>query len=342
MSWKEYEIDDEDVAEWLPWDGLILDNVMRNKDDSFLSIIQYDPYLANENIQKQQFLNGWNFWSEKQHRQGEDKCFLIVSWNPDYDRKMSLAKNTLNGKSVPSEKAALYFLQVVKKLQQDMSAVTKTKLLEYQDFLDVLSFSLCLGEQNVEMPEASLFFDVLLTQDLHVDFLENGISINEKKMMVLSLPSIPEMPIMGILYKAFEKLSYRYTQRLLMFGSEEAKKDLEAYTASWCNGRKSLKKDILSNILSELNGYYHASFVFLVDPDEYDNIKKYCQEVLNTLEIPYIFERYNLKDVWWGSLPGLFRANISAPITGFKHMDDLLIRGMEEKEVPLHVSSGSI
>lgn len=78
MSWKEYEIDDEDVAEWLPWDGLILDNVMRNKDDSFLSIIQYDPYLANENIQKQQFLNGWNFWSEKQHRQGEDKCFLIV------------------------------------------------------------------------------------------------------------------------------------------------------------------------------------------------------------------------------------------------------------------------
>lgn len=38
----------------------------------------------------------------------------------------------------------------------------------------------------------------------------------------------------------------------------------------------------------------------------------------------YIVEDYNAKDLWWGSLPGLFRAATTPPICGFQALEELL------------------
>jgi len=175
-----------------------------------------------------------------------------------------------------------------------------------------------------------------------VNFLENDLYVDDKKLLAITLPSVASMSIMNILYKAFDKTPYRHVQRLLIFNKKAALEDLEKYAAKWCSGRKSLRKIMLEDILGNLNGYYSSTFLFLIGEKEYERYRIYCQEVLNTLEIPYLFEQYNLKDVWWGSLPGIFRANINAPIAGFSHLDDLLIRYQEEKEAILDVSAGPV
>ena len=41
MSWKEYQLDNKSIADWLPWGALTHESVMRNKDDSVLGVIRY-------------------------------------------------------------------------------------------------------------------------------------------------------------------------------------------------------------------------------------------------------------------------------------------------------------
>lgn len=343
MSLKEYDIDDTAIAEWLPWGGLVHPNVMKNKDGSFFGIIEYKPYLSQENrkIKDRKYQNGWIIWSEKQHWQGTDHYFLTISWNPFYDRLLK-AENTLHSYPVYEKNAAAYFAKEMESFAEDISVVTTCQLLAYQEILDFLSFTLSLGENSVIMPQVPLYLDVLLSKDLNAKFLENGISINGKQMLVLTLPAIPEMPIMGILYKAFESIPYRYVQRLLLFDKNKAQEDLEKYVSKWCSGRKSLRKMMVADILSNLNGYYSASLIFLLPDEIYNEMRDYCKAVLDTLECPYFLENYNLKDVWWGSLPSVFRANITAPICGFMYLDELLVQYQNVKEAKSYVSTESI
>jgi len=56
----------------------------------------------------------------------------------------------------------------------------------------------------------------------------------------------------------------------------------------------------------------------------------YLEKLLGTLGIPYIVEDYNAKDLWWGSLPGLFRAGLVPPLCGFSSLEELL--AMEKSE----------
>lgn len=327
MTWKEYEIDDNDIAEWISWGGIVKDSVMENKDHSFLSVIRYEPYMKAQcsYMKNFAFKKGWSIWTEKQNRNGMSQQFLVVSWNPNYD-KSDNAANTLSGQVVNVKDVSMFFEREIASIQKEMATITSCEVIKEQEFLDFLTFTLSLGEHSVVMPDITLYLDVLLTQDIDFSFLENGISINRKNIMILTLPSIAEMSIMDILYKAFSRFSYRYVQRMLLFDKKGAKEDLEKYISKWCGGRKSLKDIITDNLLSNLNGYYNASFIFLIEPDIQAEMMAYCQMTLNELEIPYLFEEYNLKDVWWGCLPGMFRANIVAPVVGFSHLEDLLVQ----------------
>jgi len=140
MSLKEYDIDDSAIDEWLPWGGLIRPGVMKNKDDSFLGVIEYTPYIASKykKIKDRNYQNGWSFWSEKQHRQGSDHYFLTVSWNPFYtgDRK---AENTLTA-PVREKNAADYFVKEMETFVQEISEVTACQSGNFRFFVLYLVF----------------------------------------------------------------------------------------------------------------------------------------------------------------------------------------------------------
>jgi len=338
VSLQEYTINDQDVDEWLPWGGLVRESVVKNKDDSFFGVIAYVPYPKKDDkkIKYREYRKGWVIWTEKQHREGEDRCYLIVCWNPFY-RMTHIAENALGAASVSESEAALYFEKELSSIAKDLSKVTTCKVLAYQDVIDFLAFSLSLGDEKITMPEVPLYLDVLLSQDLQVEFLENGLAINHKQLLVFTPLSIPSMSIMNILYQAFEKVPYRYVQRLLLFDQKSAEADLNKYMDKWCSGRKYVKNALKADLLSNLNGYYSNNFFFLLDEENYQKVDHYCRNIMETLGLSYVVESYNLKDVWWGSLAGIFRANINPLVTGFDCLDDLLVHPTEENTTSIEI-----
>lgn len=329
MALQEYEIDDKNVSEWLPWGALIRDGVMLNKDDSLCAFIAYAPYEHEDvpsplNIQRD-FVNGWSIWSEWQHTTEFDRRVLSICWNPIGGMLSSDIQNTLeNDDTVKRENAADYFYDVVKGIAADLQEKTDVQILTYQDIFEFLSFALSFEEQHVEMPSVPLYMDCLLSQDLNFDFRENDIILNNKQFVLLSLPATFEPNILQSLFHAFETVPFRYVERLLIFGQEDAQDNFRKYIHSWADGRKTVKRVLQQHVLNELSGYYAKTFVFLLDDDLSVRIKKFIKQCANRLMIPYIIESFNLKDCWWGTLPCLFRANLNPPIIGFNSLESFL------------------
>ena len=94
-------------------------------------------------------------------------------------------------------------------------------------------------------------------------------------------------------------------------------------------------KKIEEEILQEVTGYYWNGFIFHLNATEYEKFLEKAEKHLREKEILYWIEKYNLKDVWWGSLAGMYLANITPPLVGFNSLEDLILHkkssAVEEK-----------
>ena len=321
---NDFRIDNTAVHEWLPWGGIVCPFVMRQKDGSFFSVIRYDEYDKSKMppILNRDFKRGWSLWSETQYdTKSGFTHYLAVAWNPFIPKYGEFVTNTLRDK-VSKDKILDIFAVEMERLIEDICAVTKAELLTYQDFMDFLSFTMSFGEDYVDMPEVPLYMDVLLSQNLKINFGRNEVVINDKKILIVSLPGRPNVKEMFA--AALVNVPWRYSQRMLLFDEESAKKDLEKYTAKWSEGRKVNKRYVLRDIIGNINGYYSGNLLFLPSDKDYEPLKEYVENICIEEKVPYIVEEYNTKDIWWGSLPGIFRANVIPPLVGIESLDDIL------------------
>lgn len=69
MSLKEYDIKNNEISEWIPYLGLMTPRIIQNKDDSLISIIEYDDssLMNKDNLNKflKQLPLGISFYFEK-------------------------------------------------------------------------------------------------------------------------------------------------------------------------------------------------------------------------------------------------------------------------------------
>jgi len=328
LTWKEYDLQNRTIADWLPWGGIVDPCIVRNKDDSFFGIIEYQPYPeAARDIVLPEFRNGWSIWNEHQHgftsAGASDRYFLVLCWNPFLDGQKRIM-NPLREKKIPEADDKKEFRRVLDLVAREVQMVTSCHLLGYQEIIDFLTFTLSMGEEHVEMPETPLYLDALLSQDLDIDFTGNNIYLNDKEILVFSLPAMVDSSQQKIIDDSFQKVPYRHVQRLLLMSEKSAKKTLKSFLARWCEGRGAIRKLITDGLMGELNGYYSDSYSLLVPKERDTDIHHYTQNILDILRTSYIMEQYNLKDVWWGSLPGIFRANITPPQMGFSGLGEIL------------------
>ena len=329
MSWKEYDLENRSIADWLPWGGIVDPCIVRNKDDSFFGIIEYQPYPeTKKDIVLPEFRNGWSIWNEHQHIPTavgfEERYFLVLCWNPFLDRQKRIM-NPLGPKKIPEDDDKREFRRVLDLVAKAVQKVTTCNLLGYQEIIDFLTFTLSMGEEHVDMPETPLYLDALLSQDLDIDFTTgNSIYLNNKEILVFSLPAMVDSSQQKIIDDSFQKVPYRHVQRLLLMSEKSAEKTLKECIARWCEGRKSIRKLITEGLLGKLNGYYSDNYFLLVPKERDEDIDRYTRNILDILHVSYTMEQYNLKDMWWGSLPGIFRANITPPQMGFSGLGEIL------------------
>ena len=326
MSYKEYTVDDLAVDEWLSWGGITRPAILEQKDHSLFSVLTYLPWkkdFLTKEVEFPEFRRGWGFWSERQHTPTEEKNYLALFWNPFIIKNKSYIANTLNDEKVARENYRAYFEYEMGDFTNKIQQITTAKQIEYQELINFLTFSLSVGDCYFEMPETPLALDVYLSQDITFKFAANDIFINDKRVLILTLPSLPNPEK---LFELFADKPYRYVRRLLTFDSEETEAEMDKYLGSWCPGRKTTLKEIQKGIVDKLNGYYHNGFIFHLPQNEYDDFRKYITDILTDMELPFIIEKYNLKDIWWGSLPGMYLSNITPPLLGFSSVTDLLIK----------------
>ncbi|TYZ20188.1 hypothetical protein [Selenomonas ruminis] len=333
MSWKEYDLSNNTVADWLPWGGLTLPHVVQEKDGSYFGVIRYKalPEESAAGIELPHFKEGWSLWLERQHVPlGEDGLYIVLCWNP-FISKMGYAVNRLNKDMlVKAEDAGIYFATVLDDFAENLGKVTEASVLEYQDVIDFMSFAIAYNEQKIIMPEVPLYLDALLSQDLDLNLSGNSIELGGKETVAVSLAAPLPLKQEETLLHAVDRLPFRFVQRLLIMGPEKAEKKLMSYMSKWCGGRKSVKKLIKAPLLGELTGLYANTLFLLTDKGQGKEMERYIREVLNRLEALYIVEDYNRKDVWWGSLPGLFRANLTPPQMSFSGLNELMTHYRKE------------
>lgn len=336
MSLKEYNVDMSHIDEWLPWGGLTLPHVMQNKDGSFVAVIRYQEYpIESAKIHLPEFCRGWTIWIERQHGKKPEQenysyqDYLVVSWNP-FILSTKKVKNTL-GPTITESDCLDYFGKEIRSLASVIAAVTSAHVLEYQEVLDFLSFSLDFDRHPVKMPEIPLYLDALLSQDINFKFEPNGIKLDDEHVIVISIMGEPQLKSV---FHAFSSIPYRHIRRVCCMNEKQARKDIKKYTAIWCAGRKYVKKGIFEDIMvGDIKGYFSEYFIFNMNEKNYDHFMEFATDFLNRKKILYRIEQYNLKDIWWGSLAGIFRADVEPPVTFFPAIGDLLLHPDERKIV---------
>ena len=156
MSWKEFDLSNNTVADWLPWGGLTLPHVVQEKDGSYFGVIRYKalPEDCVEKIEIPSFKEGWSLWLERQHVPlQEDGLYIVLCWNP-FINKAGYAVNRLNKEViVKAEDAGIYFATVLDDFAETIGKVTEADVLEYQDVIDFMSFAISYNEQKIIMQE---------------------------------------------------------------------------------------------------------------------------------------------------------------------------------------------
>lgn len=320
---KKFGLQATAVEEWLPWGGIVRPGVMKQKDGSMFSIIEYEPYsyLVGQEYPKWNFRRGWVVWQEIQHTgDSESKYYLVICWNPFYQAAGKYITNALTPK-VQKKNVIDYFELEIKHFLTDFSSLTKVRLLTYQELMDVLSFSLSQGDDHQEMPDTPLYMDALLSEDIDMKFGANDIYIDGRHLYVVSMLSPGNL---SNLYQGIRHMTYRHSRRLVCLGHKESFRYLKKYTAKWFPKRNVVRKYAMDGLLGQFNGYYTDSFQFLLEKEDDLPFRKFFEKNIDETGINYIVQRYGLKETFWGSIPGLFLANQRPPVVGFQHLSEFL------------------
>ncbi len=325
-SINDFGLKSTDVEEHLPWGGLVRPTVVKQKDNSYFSIIKYKPFQIYEDetldAAKWSFKRGWVLWNEHQHiKDGESNDYLVICWNP-FHSVTNKTFNILDEKKVTSpERELTYFEHTVKMFAEDFSRIGEVKIIEYQELLDVLSFSLSLGESNLEMPDVPLYLDALIANDIVFKSTSNNFYINHKKLIAISIHSIMDI---RELYPLLKHVSFRHNKRFICFSRLQAVKQLKEYSKLWFPRRKVIRDMALGDLIKTYNGYYNEALLFLVDKENEKGFNDYLIDNLQKYGVAFTNESFSLKNVFWSTMPGLFLANIRPPVQGFDNWGSIL------------------
>lgn len=332
-SWREYRLDNKDIWDWIAWEAFTHESVLRNKDDSVLGVIRYEPCagsLEGAWSTLPGFARGWVMNIEEQHTSRGTAAYLVLTWNPFKNMKGEVTNTLERGKTVAIDGMEAYLYEKLVSFRDAFPDAAHAHILRYQEIVDYLVFTLAHGRYQVTMPEIPVDLDYALSRDFDADFSANRITFGEETFLVLTLPDFigSRSATLRRLIDAFVKndIPCRHVQRLLFFSPDEVKKERgkRSRMRLWCPSRHYIKELIEEPMNGNFYGYYNNTFVALVPTAAYEKCEAYLRKLFEEAEEFYLLENFNAKQRWWGTIPAHFRAGIVPPVYGFLRLEDLL------------------
>lgn len=337
---KNYELDETSLSAWLPWGGLMNSCIQRNKDGSFIGIINLVRSEQDSDKDKIIFDFSWNagwcIWHEFQHYPEYVSEYIFVVWNPLYvQQKGKILSRIIHTFDMPKDrliwntltdikcylrenKAIDYFQSVLNKITNVLNTRFSARILKDEEIINALASVISMQKENFCMPTIPLYFDVICS-DVDFKMRDNDIVINNNMMSIISVPALHHFSsaFKEELLARLSYLPYRLSMRTLLISDKMADKHLNNYINSWCRNRKVVRNAIRQDVIKDLNGYFSNTFIFFNDDvDKLDVITENAISVFRSMAIAYVVERTDYKTVWWSSLPGMFRAKENYTVGG--------------------------
>lgn len=322
-KFKEYDIRMNELSEWLPYMALITPTVFLNKDDSVMSVLSYGK--CTDNIEKaNEFLNklpsGIAFWICGFFEKEKTFCFIV--WNPDYD-DAGLIKNypSKNIKN-PIENFSYFVENLTNNLK---SFLPDVQIIAKNDALNILSEILSL-QKCVPMPDMALYLDCYLTQDHAYTKEEPYLKIDDSylnSIRILGYPNIYLKDILQILRES--SIKYRYARRMIFLDEKMKNKTQEKYFKNWCASYRTFLNFL--KIKDDEKALYIDNILILHDKNS-ERLKEcisFANEYINSAGYVTVSDDYNPGDIWFSSIPAMFRTGYNHSIIGLKNTAENLV-----------------
>ncbi|SEH35580.1 hypothetical protein [Selenomonas sp. KH1T6] len=310
---EDYRLDFGKPHTWLCWGGLILPEVVRNKDCSLMGFIRYGRE-SREGKLEMDFPESWAVWLDVHHLRGEESKTLCLLWNPIWQDDNHKTTKGLKGESVAIETAPEYFQEVLTGLARQIVGFRPgSRVLRLEEVLSYLKTALQMEISEVSMPEVPLYLDAILSRDMEMKLYspvskdKNRLTVKGKEIVVASLKDTLRESRLDLVLGAFREMNYRFCRRVLLMSEDRLEKELRGLTREWCSQRKSMA-DYMLGKQQGTGGLVSEMLIFAIDAEELAVRQEYIKQILEAVELPYVLEDYNRKSCWWGSLPGMFRA----------------------------------
>ncbi|BAL83027.1 hypothetical protein SELR_13190 [Selenomonas ruminantium subsp. lactilytica TAM6421] len=334
---EDYQHDYSKVYSWLSWGGLILPEVVRNKDGSLMGFIRYgQPAETTADEISLDYPKGWGMWLDRHHFAGDNTETLCLLWNPIRRGSNFPAVNLCEGIWRGSEAEEDYFRKVLMELSRK---VPGGLVLQREQILSYLQSTLEMQFCEVTMPEIPLYLDAVLSKDMEFKVYDphgrdrNRFTIRGKDIAVTSIKVSLQESKLDMVLKAFRQMDYRFCRRCLFMPEDNLRQELRKMTAKWCPKRQSVRDYMLSKQAGS-GGMISDTLVFALDSGVAEEYHRYIREILEAVEVPFVVEDYNSKQCWWGTLPGMFRANGKILPRREKNWQDFLgLKGVEKASV---------
>lgn len=267
------------------------------------------------------------FWLPIKRKQKKDKNEKVIDVNPERRVEFDISKKEEALRLEMDRKLAKFRL-ILKQVKEYLGELCDLQEAEGVAYLNYLRSTISFDRSKITMPPIPLYLDVLISMDIEMSGKPTLPVIGGYAVKVVS-PLGYLGPRANELIKNLNSIGieYRFVTRFMFFSEEDRKKEEERYTSSWCEGRRSIM-DILRYDPSEtsLLGYYTSNIV-IWDKSEEEIQKKVelLEECIFGMGIPCVVEDYNLKDVWYGTIPGMVRANIKPPMILVNDVSELVV-----------------
>ena len=190
---EDYELDYGKPYAWLSWGGLILPEVVRNKDGSLMGFVRYGNGGGAGKL-GMDYPEGWAMWLDKQHLQGGEALTLCLLWNPMKKGKSSVAWNGYGSEQVEAGKKVDHFLRVLLKLEKEAASLSAgSRVLRLGDVLTYLKTALQMVPEEVPMPDVPLYLDAVLSRDMDMKLYapgsadKNRLNIRNREIVAIRL-----------------------------------------------------------------------------------------------------------------------------------------------------------
>lgn len=320
---KEYDDSQKNMSRWLPWACLVSEGVVANKDGSFLGVFSYEKKEQQEEGRALQVIlrnlgTGWSWWSERKNTAAGDKNYIVLCWNPRKTKGHIL--NLPGAQSLQIEPMCLEvaFQSILNACPIICDGLAKLRQLKSIELMQYLHDTVTPSGSAIMLPKLYLYLDALLSQQNSYRVDCQNVKINKHHIQAIQIFGFITEDNLRALFAFLKERNceFRFVRRLLCFDDISARKEVKRYMKGWFAGRKS--------IMPALNYEYNPEKLcgiltntLLVWHEDAEKLEQICGEIQATLDSAgelSVIEKYRISDVWMGTLPGMFRSNLTTPL----------------------------